>query len=371
MVYQKGGKLKGLKGKKLLTISAIVLASFGVSFYLGLGDKIKKAIYETAGSDYVPSQVNQEGDEQASSEDDAKKDSGNADKGDNKNTSTEEADKSKEEKPQVKKYNMDKVRNYRNCIGKFNSLGPTQIIDEKYRDSLLYLCHDRYEDRYDPAKNVTVLASMNYLTRDYIKNKFIIPKRFEKTRYNPTIPENMQITSEDIIAAGYVPGQMAPIQFSFDSSPVNREHLLKTNEHNFTEATYITNYVPETQAANNYRNLINRQFWDAFREKGVVSLYITYGSLYLNGQNKGTFTAKNGLKVVVPTHYFYVAASVNTFGILAYIIPNENNLGPLNSYRVNLTEVERLAGLRFMPNLPNYRAAYFRGDVRELNRGKQ
>jgi endonuclease G len=139
----------------------------------------------------------------------------------------------------------------------------------------------------------------------------------------------------------------------YRGSGYDRGHLcpagdMKQNLIAMTESFYLSNMSPQDKD-------FNAGIWNDL-EIQVRQWAQTTGRLYVVTagvlkQNKGKI-GSNG--VTVPQNFYKVIYDPKgQVKMIAFLIPNENTINPLQTYIVTVDYVERLTGIDFFPELPN------------------
>lgn len=177
-----------------------------------------------------------------------------------------------------------------------------------------------------------------------------------KFRPDPGIPESFTAHNEDYLGSGWSRGHMAPAGDN------------KASVQSMTETFYLSNIVPQ-----NYEN--NAGFWNRLEmycrdlTKRFQDVWIVSGPLVLpeegpDGKKMVSYQVIGKDDVAVPTHLFKVVlvgsknsrdneSASSSLAVGAFVVPNQP-IGfdrPLKDFEVSLSELEKVSGLRFFPEL--------------------
>lgn len=266
-------------------------------------------------------------------------------------------------------YDLSEIKepNNNNCGRVYNWGGRPIVRDEVVNKRSLYICRGRYALQYDPKIKIALWEVEVLNKRNFVA--FNIPSSFVPM-LDPTIPKKMQGSLVDYSVAGYQMSFLSPIENAYlhsDGTPV--EILEELNRKSLRESLYLTNAVPETAAAARLRKEIDAYYRQLAMNPNYSDMYSISGPVFLNGKTKG-FIGEGENKLAIPTHYYKFLTNPMTYGTDAYLIPNENNLGNKDNYKISINEIERLTGIEFFSNLASHYAAQVRQDPRELLRRK-
>lgn len=161
---------------------------------------------------------------------------------------------------------------------------------------------------------------------------------------HPNIPPEIQASNRDYSKSGYDRGHLAPAgDMRKDSAAME-------------QSFYLTNMAPQ-------RPGLNRVDWaqlESFVRKHVYAdrpLYVITGPIYI-GSPKVI-----GNNVWVPSYFYKIIYDKNANAVSAYVMPNIDEVtGNINSYRVNLQQIEAATGIEFFPLMP----VEYRKSLRQL-----
>ncbi|KAG7336299.1 hypothetical protein KOW79_000992 [Hemibagrus wyckioides] len=171
-----------------------------------------------------------------------------------------------------------------------------------------------------------------------------------KFKPDPSIPELFTAHNEDYLGSGWSRGHMAPAGNN------------KFSEQSMAETFYLTNIVPQNYENNagfwNRLEMYCRELTERFRDVWVISGPLT---LPQTGEDKKKIVSYQVIgkdDVAVPTHLYKVILvkkdlSSDALALGAFVVPNAP-IGfdhQLKEYQVSLTQLERMSGLTFFPEL--------------------
>lgn len=262
-----------------------------------------------------------------------------------------------------KVYDLSEFRNPDNCSRVYSWGGRPVVKDELVNKRSLFLCRSKYATQYDPKIKVPLWTLERINKKDFVA--FNVPASFGPS-LDPELPKRMQSTVTDYTTNGLAFGFLSPIENAYinsDGTPVEQLELI--NRKSLQESFYLTNSIPETLSANRVRKEIDDYYRALALNPNYSELYSISGPVYLNGTALG-FIGEGEDKMAVPTHYYKILTNPLNYGTDAYLIPNENNLGNKDNYKISLNEIERLTGIRFFSDLDPVYAAQVRQDPNEF-----
>lgn len=253
---------------------------------------------------------------------------------------------------------------------RLNNWGPPLVKDDEVNKRSLYLCRSAYSVQYDPKTGVP-LWSTQILNRLNLAS-FNIPSSIIPS-LDPDLPKKMQPTLKTYQDSGYQFGFLSPIEDMYINELGMDVNLLEElNQKSLRESYYITNSVPEAKKTAIIRKAIEQNARSLLKD--YDPLYVISGPVYLNGKTNG-FIGEGDNKIAIPTHIYKVITNPNTYGSMAYLIPNTNDMSCGNNcspsdFLVTINEVERVSGIEFFSSLGSIYAMKVRQDLNELNRKK-
>ncbi|XP_048031085.1 nuclease EXOG, mitochondrial-like [Megalobrama amblycephala] len=168
-----------------------------------------------------------------------------------------------------------------------------------------------------------------------------------KFKPDPKIPELFTARNEDYLRSGWSRGHMAPAGDN------------KISEQAMAETFYLSNIVPQ-----NYEN--NAGFWNRleiycrdltlrFSDVWLVSGPLLLPQVREDGRRIVSYQLIGEDDVAVPTHLYKVilAQKDSTLALGAFVVPNAP-VGferPLTDFQVSLSDLERMSGLTFFPEV--------------------
>jgi endonuclease G, mitochondrial len=168
---------------------------------------------------------------------------------------------------------------------------------------------------------------------------------------------------------------------AFDGSGFDRGHMCPAQDRSSRQADmdatfYLTNIIPQSPASNQHAWERLESYCRELTKKGKV-LYICCGPHGVGGTGKnGTRSdvGRGSTLVMVPSKIWKVilvlpdenAQPTHDTRTIAIIMPNDQSVGfDWSRYRVSVSDVERLTGFRFFPNIPESVAGAIKGRVDE------
>ncbi|XP_077075353.1 nuclease EXOG, mitochondrial [Siphateles boraxobius] len=171
-----------------------------------------------------------------------------------------------------------------------------------------------------------------------------------KFKPDPEIPEIFTARNEDYLRSGWSRGHMAPAGDN------------KISEQAMAETFYLSNIVPQ-----NYEN--NAGFWNRLEmycrdlTQRFSDVWLVSGPLMLpqvreDGHKTVSYQLIGKDEVAVPTHLFKIVlaqkdSSPDSLALGAFVVPN-SPIGferSLTDFQVSLTDLQRMSGLRFFPEV--------------------
>ena len=162
-----------------------------------------------------------------------------------------------------------------------------------------------------------------------------------KNNFRPDhrIPEVFRVKKEHYVNSGYDKGHLIASANRLESRITNSETFL------------MSNMSPQLPSMNQgVWKKLEDYVRELAEEPNVLETYCISGPVWAFG--KSIESLKNGVEdgIIIPIpHLFFkcilTEAHTGTFRFYAFLIPNEDNLGPLTDYYVTTTEVERYTGL--------------------------
>ncbi|XP_062848132.1 nuclease EXOG, mitochondrial-like [Trichomycterus rosablanca] len=170
-----------------------------------------------------------------------------------------------------------------------------------------------------------------------------------KFKPDPSISKLFTAQNEDYLSSGWSRGHMAPAGDN------------KFSEQAMAETFYLSNIVPQNYENNagfwNRLEMYCRELTETFSDVWVISGPLTLAQVE-DGKKTVSYQLIGKDEVAVPTHLYKVILvrknpSDNHLALGAFVVPNAP-IGfdhQLTEYQVNLTELERISGLTFFPEL--------------------
>lgn len=198
------------------------------------------------------------------------------------------------------------------------------------RIDTLYLCKQNYAINYR-----TDTKTAEYVVEHVTQPSVTGPaKRANDFRPDQDIPKEYQSQLSDYAGHPYDRGHLSPAGDNTQTPSI------------MSESFYLSNMIP--QVPNN-----NRGIWkqlETYVRTWVNEgrdIYVVSGTLYMQG---ATEIGKN--RVGVPTHVWKVIVDKNKIQGIAFIFPNAAiPVQNLPEYATNISEIEQLTGINFMPQL--------------------
>ena len=198
-----------------------------------------------------------------------------------------------------------------------------------------FVCHQGYALAYN-TQSKTPMWVVEHLTAEHLKTKNAT--RENDFRPDPDLPDRQEASLESYRRSGFDRGHMAPAE-DFRGSVSQ-----------MSESFFLSNMVPQ-----NPEN--NRGIW-ADLEKNVRGwavqrgdLYVITGPIFYGGKPMG-WIGRAPSQVAVPTYLYKIILDRHRRQIIAFVVPNQPApVSQLSHYVVKLSDVERLTGLNFFPQL--------------------
>ncbi|XP_060725679.1 nuclease EXOG, mitochondrial-like isoform X1 [Tachysurus vachellii] len=171
-----------------------------------------------------------------------------------------------------------------------------------------------------------------------------------KFKPDPDIPELFTAHNEDYLGSGWSRGHMAPAGDN------------KFSEQSMAETFYLSNVVPQNYKNNagfwNRLEMYCRELTERFRDVWVISGPLTLPQTSEDKKKIVSYQLIGKDDVAVPTHLYKVILvrkehSPDVLALGAFVVPNAP-IGfehQLKEFQVSLTELERMSGLTFFPQL--------------------
>lgn len=248
--------------------------------------------------------------------------------------------------------------------------GAPEIKDKQVNERSLYMCRTSYAVQYDPKTKVP-LWEVEILDKNNVVS-FNVPSSFIPT-IDPNIPKKMQATLKQYTNSVYKLGYLAPIENMYiNNKDMPIEELEALNKKSLKESLYMTNAIPEAKATGVIKTMIDMQIRTMVHQRDP--LYLVSGVVFLNGKTNG-YIGEGEDKIAIPTHIYKLITYPSTYGSVAYLIPNTENMSCGNNctpenFIVPIKELERVAGVEFFSKLGPYYAVQVRQDVNEMQRKK-
>ncbi|XP_076827400.1 nuclease EXOG, mitochondrial isoform X1 [Brachyhypopomus gauderio] len=171
-----------------------------------------------------------------------------------------------------------------------------------------------------------------------------------KFKPDPSIPELFTAHNDDYLGSGWSRGHMAPAADS------------KFSEKSMAETFYLSNIVPQNYENNggfwNRLEMYCRELTERFSDVWVISGPLTLPQVHQDGKRMVSYQLIGKDDVAVPTHLYKVILvqkdpSAEPMALGAFVVPNapigfEHHL---KEYQVSLTDLERMSGLIFFPEI--------------------
>lgn len=254
------------------------------------------------------------------------------------------------------------------CSG-MNPWGQPLIKNEKLMERSLFLCRTSYSVQYDTLYKTPLWASEVLLKFNFSEP---IPKDliYHPINPDPDLPVGMQVNLADYKGTGYEAVSLAPVADLYIAMPtVKPEVILNKNQFIIDEGIYASNTLPMATGLKSLWRQLEIKIRLDLNKPNKNQFFIVTGPIYANGKTKGNI-GKNGTPI--PTHFYKIVVDPDINGSISYIIPNENlNCNQncdLNSYVVNMREIERLTGFEFFPKLAPHYATKVKLDPNLINK---
>ena len=217
------------------------------------------------------------------------------------------------------------------CSGLAGYGFPSIRIDQK---ETFFVCHLGYALDFNEGTRTPIWV-VEHLTRDDLDQR--LAERLENFRPDPDLPQLVSSELGDYARSGYDRGHMAPAE----------DFRKSTDEMN--ESFFLSNMVPQNPENNLgiWAQLEKQVRYWAVKQGG---LYVVTGPIYAGNQS---VTWIGHGRVAVPTHLFKVVLSPSRKAAVGFIIPNVPipPQASLAAFEVPVTEVERVTGITFFPEV--------------------
>jgi endonuclease G len=200
---------------------------------------------------------------------------------------------------------------------------PTSTTGQVYRHTYFTLSYSESDEQAEWVYYV--------LTPDLIRGK-----QSRTDDYRPdSLISTFSAQLEDYRGSGYDRGHLCPAGD------------MKLNYKSMSETFYLSNMSPQDRE-------FNAGIWNSLEEQ-VRRWAISSGKLYvvtggvlkqINGK-----IGRNG--VSVPKYFYKVVYDPRNQKMIAFIIPNENSMKPLQEFVVSVDSLEGMTGIDFFPGLPD------------------
>ncbi|KAJ8024793.1 Nuclease EXOG, mitochondrial [Holothuria leucospilota] len=202
---------------------------------------------------------------------------------------------------------------------------------------------------YDQAKKIPVWVA-ELITKSDLRGH--ADREYSNFRMDPTLDEFFSSHNNDFIGSGWSRGHMAPAGDN------------KFSQRAMDETFYLTNIVPQDISNNdgfwNRLEIYCRDLTNKFKEVRVISGSLTLPTVKEGSKKFVNYEVIGNNSVTVPTHLFKVVTAENPqqpgspVAVGAFVIPNQPIEGSaqLTQYKVRLEDLEKSAGVYFLPRLP-------------------
>ncbi|KAJ8024822.1 Nuclease EXOG, mitochondrial [Holothuria leucospilota] len=202
---------------------------------------------------------------------------------------------------------------------------------------------------YDQAKKIPVWVA-ELITKSDLTGP--ANRQHSKFKMDPTLDEFFSSHNKDFLGSGWSRGHMAPAGNN------------KFSQQAMDETFYLTNIVPQDISNNagfwNKLEIYVRDLTNRFSEVRVISGPLTLPTVKEGSKQFVNYEVIGNNSVTVPTHLFKVVTAENPqqpdspIAVGAFIVPNQPIQGSaqLTQYQVKLEDLEKTAGVYFLPRLP-------------------
>lgn len=215
---------------------------------------------------------------------------------------------------------------------------------------MIISCANAQNFDYLPTSTTDQIIKHSYYTLSYSEND----KLAEWVAYKLT-PE--MINSSQKPANNYKPdpsiAAATAVLSDYNYSGYVKAHLvpvadMKINEKAMSECFYMSNISPQVASFNkNQWKKLEDQVRSWVTEKGEV--YVVTGGVLNNC--KGSFGAD---KISIPGEYYKVVLTTEPeYHVIGFIMRNEKSYNKMESFVVNIDEIEIRTGIDFFPALPD------------------
>ena len=215
---------------------------------------------------------------------------------------------------------------------------------------LLLVSNASSAQELQPTSTTGQIVKHNYFTLSYsekdeqpewvyyeLTSEMVRGKQKRTDDYRPdSLISSVSAQLEDYRGSGYDRGHLCPAGD------------MKLNHVSMTESFYLSNMSPQDR-------YFNAGIWNDL-ENNVRQWAIASGRIYVITagvltQNKGKI-GSNG--VSIPKYFNKVIHDPNGQGkMIAFLLPNENSIKPLQTFVVSVDSLESLTGIDFLPSLPD------------------
>ena len=198
-----------------------------------------------------------------------------------------------------------------------------------------FVCHSGYAAGYNTQSKTPVWVVEHLVAKNIDEKRAVRQNDF---RPDPSLPDSQEASLESYRHSGFDRGHMAPAE-DFRESPSQ-----------MSESFFLSNMVPQ-----NPDN--NRGIW-AYLEKNVRGwakqrgdVYVITGPVFYGGKPLG-WIGSDPHKVAVPGYLYKIILDRHRKEIICFLVPNQAlRISDLSRFMVKLSDIERLTGLNFFPQL--------------------
>lgn len=193
-----------------------------------------------------------------------------------------------------------------------------------------YMCKTGYALHYVYSNKLSEYA-VEHVTKASVVGS--VPRK-DEFREDPEVPVQHRATLKDYVGSGYDRGHMAPAaDLAFSAQAMS-------------ESFFLSNMMP--QAPGN-----NRGIWK-YLETYVRTWADVYGEVFvITGTVLDKPTKQIGDGVTVPGRIYKIVYAPYNEKAIAFLFPNEKlPVDSMPKYIVTIEEIEKITGLKFLPNLP-------------------
>jgi endonuclease G len=174
------------------------------------------------------------------------------------------------------------------------------------------------------------------------------------SRTNDFRPDSLVLTGSSVEADYFIKTKLEDGTYDYDGFGYDRGHLAPSADFRWSEIALSESYL--------YSNMtpqlpdFNREIWaglEGFFRAYVYNnsdrdLFIVTGPILSDGLPKQTRSVNN---VTIPERHFKIAVDFEENKGIAFVIPQEYDSNPIESFVVSIDSVESITGINFFSNL--------------------